>query len=198
MTHYYSAQAPEFELTNLLDDGVMRMLGGDDESAPRRRLLAMLHTAREEYRAEAALLTCSAVTRASMEWLRAEAGYPLVKIDEPMARLAVAAGRRVGVVATFEPTVATTRQLLEDADPRVDVVVECAPEALRALLAGDPATHDALFRDAVSRVSAKRVDAIVLAQVSMARLAAELSGTVRVPLFNSLDTSLDEVRRVLG
>lgn len=198
VTQYYAEKAPELDLTNLLDDGVMRMLGANDESRSQRRLLSMLDTAREEYEAEAALLTCSAVTRASMEWLRAAAGIPLVKIDEPMARIAVKAGRRVGVVATFEPTTSTTRRLLEEADPKVEVLIECARDALRALLAGDFASHDKLLSAAVHQIAARGVDAIVLAQVSMARLARELALTVPVPLFNSLDTSLSEVRRVLG
>jgi len=48
VTVYYSQQAPEYDLVNLLDDGVMRALGAEDQSAARRRLGAMLRTAREE------------------------------------------------------------------------------------------------------------------------------------------------------
>ena len=202
VTVYYSQQAPEYELVNLLDDGVMRVLGAEDQSAARRRLGAMLRTAREEYSAALAVLTCSAVTRETLAALREAAGYPILKIDEPIARRAVDACSRIGVLATFPPTLATMRHLLEDAaqecGKNVEILEELAADALKALLSGDVARHDACLLASVERLAARSPDAIVLAQVSMARLAGEAARRAGRPVFSSLETSLAEVRRILA
>ena len=118
----------------------------------------------------------------------------MFKIDEPMAQLAVACGKRVGVLATFPATLATTRGLLEEAEPGIAVVHEMEEDALKALLAGDRARHDELFLAAARRLAKREVEAVVMAQVSMARLQAEVEAIVGVPVFNSLETSLAAVR----
>src|SRR5688500_15143802 len=201
VTHYYTEHAPDVEITNLLDDGVMRVLGVSGPARPRQRLAEMLRTAREEYGAEAPLLTCSAVTRDVFDELRGAAGYPIVKIDQPMARLAVAAGQRIGVVVSFPPTADTTSALLQEAaieaGRSIELDLELTAEALQALLGGDLKKHDTLLLAAAGRVVARGVDAIVLAQVSMARLQPVLASRLAVPVYDSLTTSLEEILRIL-
>ena len=51
---------------------------------------------------------------------------------------------------------------------------------------------------AADDLAAQGVDAIVLAQVSMAHLAAPLKERTRLPVLSSLETSLVEVRRILS
>jgi Asp/Glu/hydantoin racemase len=156
--------------------------------------------AHAEYGAEAALLTCSAVPPGALEKLRQSAVIPLIKIDEPMARLAVTAGKRIGVLSTFPSTAETTRDLLlaaaSDAGVRIELVEELAAEALEALLAGDEQTHDRLFFEACERFRG-RADALVLAQVSMARLAEETGRRLGIPVFHSLASSLEAVKELL-
>lgn len=199
---YYKEAAPEIEVTNLLDDGVMRFFSSGDGAAAEDRLAAMLATAREVYGAEAALLTCSAVTPAMLESLRARAGIPVLKIDEPMAAAAVRAGRRLGVVVTFPPTLETTSRLIESAAEEAGVAVEIEarvlPDAYQALLAGDAARHDDLLLAAMDELALRGVDAIVLAQVSMARVVGRAVGRYRFPVFTSLETSLAAVRGALS
>lgn len=199
---YYAREAPEFDYVNLLEDGIMHVLDAGDQSRPHRRLLAMIETARDEYGAAGALVTCSALRRETLARLRESAGIPIVKIDEPMAREAVEAGPRIGVVVTFPPTAAVTRRLLEeaaaDAGKRIELIEEVSPEALQALLAGDLITHDTMLATAVHRCAGHMVDAIVLAQVSMARLGEELRDEIHTPIFTSLPSSLAEIRRVAG
>jgi Asp/Glu/hydantoin racemase len=179
---YYSEAAPELDLYNLLDDGLMRLLALHDPVPARRRLAEMIAVARDTYQVELALLTCSAVPRPTLDALRTAAGIPVLKIDEPMARAAVKAGRRLGVIVTFPPTVETARHLLLEADPTVDLTIELVPD-----LAAIPAAAERLAS----------LDAIVLAQVSMAPLAAGLRGRFSIPVFTSLDTSLAAVREAL-
>jgi Asp/Glu/hydantoin racemase len=182
---YYAEAAPDLDLVNLLDDGLQRLFALDEAGPAEHRLLEMIAAARDAYAAELALLTCSAVRRSTVEALRAAAGVPVLKIDEPMARAAVRAGRRLGVIVTFPPTVESTRRLLLDADPNVELAIE--------LVDGNWA-----IPAAAERLAARPVDAVVLAQVSMAPLAAGLRARLPVPVFTSLETSLAAVREALA
>ncbi len=194
VANYYTAHAADLDCVHLLDDGIMRFLAAQDYVRSENRFQAMVATARDTYGAALIMLTCSAVQKETMDALRVGAGIPLFKIDEPMAQLAVACGKRVGVLATFPATLATTRGLLEEAEPGIAVVHEMEEDALKALLAGDRARHDELFLAAARRLAKREVEAVVMAQVSMARLQAEVEAIVGVPVFNSLETSLAAVR----
>lgn len=199
VTNHYNAAAPEIRTINLLDDGVMELLGALDMRRAVRRLAEMVEKARTEYRAQAALVTCSAVSRAGMQELRSSTNIPIVKIDEPMARRAAASGRRIGIVATFPATVATTVELIHEAATfPIETTHILAADALQALLRGRVEEHDRLLLEAAQRAAAERIDALVLAQVSMARLEPLIRERVRVPVFSSLATSLDEVRALLA
>ena len=198
VSRYYAANEPGWTLVNLLDDGVMRRLDGRDTEGAERRLASMVSTAHQEYGAQSALITCSALSARGMGAIRAAAPVPVVKIDEPMARAAVLEGRRIGVLATFPATVETTRELLETAaGVPLEIQVELAAEALRALLDGGEAAHDAIFFQALDRLAAWRPDAIVLAQVSMARLHEAARRRAGVPVFSSLASSLDAMRAIM-
>jgi aspartate/glutamate racemase len=200
LMQYYGAEAPEFEIANLLEDGVLRMFSAGDYERAERRLGEMIATARDVYGAELAMITCSAVPRGVMDRLKSCARIPLIKIDDPMAAKAVRAGRRIGVAVTFRPTLEPTLRLLEgaarDAGAQVEWVPAVVPGAYDALLAGDAGRHDALLLGAIDEMAAGGVDAIVLAQVSMARVLPKITAGVRV--FSSLPASLEAVRAALG
>jgi Asp/Glu/hydantoin racemase len=200
VANYYAAQSPEIEFTNLLDDGVMRMLLAKEWDRALHRLNSLLKQALDEYGAEAAVLTCSAVPPEALQRLKRTAPIPLIKIDEPMARLAATVGKRIGVLSTFPSTAETTRELLfaaaREAGAKIELVEELAAGALKALLNGDQDTHDRLFLESCEKFRG-RVDALVLAQVSMARLADEVGRRLRVPVFNSLGSSFDAMKELL-
>jgi len=197
VANYFTAQAPELDCVHLLDDGIMRFLADQDHVRSENRFQSMAATARDTYGASLIVLTCSAVPRETMDALRVAAGVPLFKIDEPMAQLAAACGKRIGVLTTFPATLATTRSLLEEAEPGIAVVWEMEEQALQCLLAGDQAGHDELFLAAARRLAKRQVEAVVLAQVSMARLQSQVERIVQVPVFNSLATSLAAVRNAV-
>jgi Asp/Glu/hydantoin racemase len=199
---FYAASAPEFEITNLLDDGLLRLLKAQDMATAEARLYDMIKTARETYGSELAMITCSSVPQELAERLAENFRSPVLKIDYPMAQEAVRQGRRVGVAATFEPTLAPTRKLIERAAAasgvEVELVEEVAPEAYDALLTGDTARHDELLVALVERLQQRDVSAVVLAQVSMARVLPLLEGRARVPVLTSLHTSLGALREAIG
>ncbi len=102
VNRFYAAHAPQLDIYNLLDDGLMRYLDAVDMERADKRFISMLETARDEYGAEMAMLTCSAVPAATMTMLRAwDSSFPVIKIDEPMTAQAVAFGNKIGVLAPF-------------------------------------------------------------------------------------------------
>ena len=202
LMQFYAEAAPELEITNLLDDGLLRLLAAGRAGDVRRRLEEMLRAAAETYRPELAMVTCSSVSREMTESLAGDFDFPVLKIDYPMARRAVRAGRRIGVAATFPPTLVPTSRLLREAaaeaGTEIEIVEEVAPEAYRALLANDTGRHDELLSAAVENLQDKDVSTVVLAQVSMARALPLLSAQARVPVLTSLHTSLEAIRESLG
>src|SRR5919205_2113658 len=96
LMQFYAEAAPEFEVTNLLDDGLIRLLAAGRGEAVRRRLQELLRAAAETYRPELSMVTCSSVSKEMVDSLARDFTFPVLKIDYPMARRAVQAGRRIG------------------------------------------------------------------------------------------------------
>ncbi len=197
---FYSETAPELEITNLLDEGILRLFTQGRLMEAEDRLAEMIDTGRAAYGAELAMLTCSAVPRRIMENLRRERDFPILKIDDALARRAIEAGKKIGVVVTFAPTLETTCQLLTgaaaEAGVTIDILPVVLPEAYEALLAGDCAKHDELLRAAIQQLEEQGVDAIVLAQVSMARVLGLQDGN-KTLMLSSLHTSLRAIREAI-
>ena len=202
LARYYAAEAPELDITNLLDDGLLRYFKADDWTSAQRRLAAMLDLGIREYGAELAMLTCSAVPLAVVNALRASAAIAVLKIDDHMAQLAVKQCARIGVVVSFPPTLPTTVNLLKAAaaaEHKTVVLETCViPEALQALLHEDYARHDQLLVPAIHELAGRGVNGVVLAQVSMARVLPIVEPRLNVPVFNSLTSSLQAIRASLS
>jgi Asp/Glu/hydantoin racemase len=202
LMQFYGEAAPELEITNLLDDGLLRFLSASNLSSAQERLSDMITTASRVYDAELAMVTCSSVSKEMVQQLDAEFDLPVLKIDYPMARRAVrAGGKRIGVAATFAPTLVPTCKLLSEAaaeaGTEIEIIREVSTDAYKALLAGDTSSHDALLLDVVKRLEQQQVAVIVLAQVSMARILPQLEGRTSVPVLSSLHTSLEAIRAAL-
>ena len=120
------------------------------------------------------LVTCSSVG-GLVDVLAADAAIPVWRVDRAMAERAVSLGSSVGVLATLPTTLAPTTALVEqsarDADRAVTVVPRLCEGAFAALSRGDRARHDAIIADELDRLAGD-VDVVVLAQASMARVAA--------------------------
>ena len=202
LMQFYSEAAPDFRITNLLDDGLLRLLAAQNYAVARERLASMIETATQTYGAELAMITCSSVTKNMAEQLNDSFTIPVLKIDYPMARQAIEYGKRIGLAATFPPTIAPTTRLLNDAaaeaGTEIEIVEQVVAEAYQALLAGNPESHDELLLEGIKKLEQSNVSTIVLAQVSMARILPVLEDRISVPVLSSLHTSLDAIRDVLN
>lgn len=200
LTEFYRDNAPELDINNLLDDGVLRLFSRGDEREAEHRLADMICACRDSYGAELCVVTCSAVSRSMIARLSDATGVPTIKIDEVLAHQAVAAGPRLGVLVTFPPTRAVIQRLLQDAakeDGRpVELTFKLIPEAYEALGSGKYEQHDQHLLAGIGELAREPVDAIVFAQVSMARLLKKLPPTP-MPVLSSLPASLKAIRSTL-
>ncbi|YCK79685.1 aspartate/glutamate racemase family protein (plasmid) [Arthrobacter sp. D3-18] len=140
----------------------------------RRRLVNYARYA-EESGAQALLVSCSSIGEAAT----AAAGFvsiPVLRIDTPMATLAVLSGERIGVLATLSATLGPTTRLVQDSakgqNKSPTITAKKVDGAFTALRSGDRAKHDSLVLAAFSELAGE-CDVVVLAQASMARVIAD-------------------------
>ncbi|MBI4790062.1 MAG: aspartate/glutamate racemase family protein [Chloroflexi bacterium] len=181
---------------HVLDEPLLEQVRLDGSLKPGSiaQLQAHVKTA-ERIGAAAVLVTCSTLSP-GVEQIRA--GIRVFKIDEAMISKAVTMGSRIGVIATNQTTLNPTRQLLLDQAERMGKSVEAelswVDHALPALLDGDGQIHDQLVRERI-RDLADRVDVIVLAQASIARVLEIIPESDRaIPILASPNTAIERVR----
>ena len=166
----------EPDLVNLLDDSLSRDRATSTEltDSTYRRFDALGGYALS-VGADAILFTCSAFGPAIERVARA-VNIPVLKPNEAMFAEAIATGGRVGMLATFEPSIASMREEFETdaARARSNASLECVfvPGAMSALLAGRREQHDTMIADAANALS--HCTTIMLAQFSMASAAPAL------------------------
>ncbi len=193
---------PGVRLLHILDEPLLERVKQRGGLAPDDTARLRTHVALAEgVGAQAVLVTCSSISPA-VDGVRPGARIPVLKIDEAMVERAVASGNRVGVVATAITTLEPTRQALEvqavALGRRAETELVFVDGALPALLGGDGATHDRLVKAAVLEL-APRVDVVVLAQASMARVLDALPEAERpVPVLSSPHMALERLGQLLG
>jgi Asp/Glu/hydantoin racemase len=151
--------------------------------------------------ADAVLVTCSSIGP-GVPVARQLFDFPILRIDERMAERAVETGLRIGVIATLNTTLAPTVALLEETADRLGRQVQIesvlCEGAFEAVIAGDTGTHDRLVTARLTEL-AGAVDAIVLAQASMARVADALPAEARqAPILASPPLAMEQARDVLS
>jgi aspartate/glutamate racemase len=122
--------------------------------------------------ADGILFTCSAFGPAIERVARAVA-IPVLKPNEAMFAEAIKIGGKIGMLATFEPSIASMAAEFEadaaKADAEVTLQSVFVPDAMAALVAGDRDQHDRLVAEAAPALG--HCKAIMLAQFSMAPAA---------------------------
>lgn len=164
---------PEYRLTNIIDDGIIRdvIRCGEVTKPVIRRLIKYYQTA-DDMGADIILNTCSSVGEV-VDIARNIIDAPILKIDEPMAKHAVENHQTIGVIATLPTTLDPTIRLIQSQakllDKDVSIVEGLAEGAYHALIAGKRQEHDDLILK-IGQKLANQVDCIVLAQASMMRM----------------------------
>lgn len=147
--------------------------------------------------ADVVVCTCSTLGPI-VEELTAQVGWtevavPVLRVDRPMARVAVRMGRRIGVIAALESTLQPTTLLLEEEASRADVASELVAVSVSAAWAAFEAENQDSYLKQIAdaaRSIATSVDVIVLAQASMAGARA-LLGDLSVPVLASPELAVE-------
>jgi Asp/Glu/hydantoin racemase len=195
------AQLPHVDTFNIVDDSLVRAIGAKGAlTADIARRVEAYITSAEAGGADYILVTCSSIGPA-VEASAPFCAVPVLRVDQPMADAAVAAGRRIGVIATLPTTLNPTSDLVRRraalAGKEIELTSRLVDGAFAALMAGDAATHDALVGAALKDLSTQ-VDVILLAQASMARVVDTLAPEDRrVPIFASPPTAIAHLATVL-
>lgn len=185
---------PEATRMNLLDDSLSADLAASPhglDDAMTRRFVALADYA-VGAGAQGILFTCSAFGPCIAAVKQRHAAIPVLKPNEAMIDEAAALGLRIGLVATFGPTL---RSMPAEFPPGVELRTALAEGALEALNRGDAERHDALAAQAARHlVEAEGCRAIALAQFSLARARARVEAACGVPVLTTVDSAVRALR----
>lgn len=170
---------PGVKTFNIVDDSLVKnIMARNNEVTPSiyKRVADYVSSAQDSG-ADYVLVTCSSIG-AAVEAAAENSGVPVLRVDQPMADLAVQTGKRIGVIATLQTTLQPTGDLVKRratlAGKEIELTAKVCEGAFDALMSGDAATHDTIVANALRELS-KQVDVILLAQASMARVVDTLN-----------------------
>ncbi len=192
----FATRWPEAEAVDLLDASLSIDRAKDHDLTPRMfERFVELGGYAHRIGAEAILVTCSAFGPA-IERMARELPMPVLKPNEAMFREAIGRGRRIGMLATFAPSVLTMteefEQFVGEAGAQASletIVVEGAMDALRK---GDADRHNALIAARAPELA--HCDAIMLASRALAAVGA----AVKTPVLTAPDAAVDRIRAAIG
>jgi len=192
---------PEAEAVNLLDDGLTIDRAKDGEELSEKlieRFVALGRYAHERIGADGILVTCSAFGPAIDRMVDA-LPIPVVKPNEAMFREAIAAGDRIGMLATFAPAVVTMEaEFAEEAarlgsSARLETIL--VDDAMDPLRKGDAETHNRLIAERAPELA--HCDAILLAHFSTSRAASLVRQRVSKPVLSAPATAVGRLRQLV-
>lgn len=178
---------PEARLVNLLDDSL-----SVDRASEKHLTDALIErfvrlgTYAHSIDAQGILVTCSAFGPA-IDLLAQSVPVPVLRPNEAMFHAAVAAGSRIGMIATFGPAIVTMTEEFRDYVAKVGSSAELktilVEDAMTALRKGDAETHNRLIAERAPELG--DLDAIMLAHFSTSRAAAATEKQVWVPVLTA-------------
>ncbi|MFN3945784.1 MAG: arylsulfatase [Allosphingosinicella sp.] len=177
---------------NILDDRLPTALA-DPQSRDRLgdRFIALVGYAAAAG-TDAVLFTCSAFGPYIRRAGRAFPAIPVLRPNEGLVEEAAAHGGRIGLVATFAPTLAS---MPAEFPATLEVRPIYVEGALEALNAGDGDRHDRLIAEAVGRAD---VDVAAIAQFSAARAAGPVRDFTGKPVLTTPDSAVRKLIQALS
>jgi len=190
---------PDAVLANLLDDSLSTDLAREGALSPAmtERFLTLARYA-ASCGADGILFTCSAFGPCIDACASELAPMPVLKPNEAMIDEAVAhagASGRIGLLATFAPTLATMPAEFAAVAPQVTLVPALASDALAALNRGDAAAHDRLAAEAARPLEG--CDVVALAQFSLSSAASLVAQTTGRTVLTTPDSAVRKLQRLL-
>ncbi len=191
----------DIKVFNIVDDSLIKNTIERGELTPdtSRRVVDYIGSA-EAGGADFVLATCSSIG-AAVEIGAALSTIPVLRVDQPMADLAIEIGTKIGVVATLSTTLEPSGDLVRRraivAGKEIQLTSRLCDGAFEALLGGKPELHDQKVAAVLKELS-NEVDVILLAQASMARVVAQLSEEdKKVPILTSPELAIKHIAQIL-
>ncbi|MDP2419168.1 MAG: aspartate/glutamate racemase family protein [Hydrogenophaga sp.] len=187
---------PQTQRMNLLDDSLSADLvrSGQGLDAAMHQRFEMLAAYAESTGAQAILFTCSAFGPCIEAVAARRPHMPVLKPNEAMVTEAVGQGGRIGLIASFAPTLAS---MPPEFPAGTDLFTVLAEGAMQALNEGDTARHDALVVQAAQSLARQGCRVIALAQFSMARAQVAVQQAVGLPVLTTPGSAVRELRQRL-
>lgn len=200
LTDLFEELLPEAEVIHFVDSDVLATVMREESisEASTNRMVRMAQAA-EEAGADVVFSACSSLGP-TMKAARESVSVPVVQIDEGMALRAAEKAKAIGVLATVPTTLEPTAGLIEAKAARlgkdVALVRKLCEGAFETLMGGDRERHDRMVVENALEL-APRVELIVLAQASMARLASRIARETGLEVLTSPRLGVEYVRQTL-
>lgn len=184
----FDAFWPEAERAHILDDSLSRDRAAGRDTSGRIHGLA-------DYAlgigADALLFSCSAFGQAISE-VRKRLQIPVFKPNEAMFDRALGMGLRVGMLATFIPSIGSMEDEFYAAAPEGATITTIYVEGARqASDHGDTARHDRLIAEGLTGLH--DIDVILLAHFSMSSAAELCVQNCSVPVLTAPDSAVQKL-----
>lgn len=188
---------PDARRMHLMDDSLSSDLaaggGGLDEAMHRR--FAVLGDYVVACGCDGILFTCSAFGPCIEAVAAQHADIPVLKPNEAMVDEAVQSGQRIGLLASFAPTLASMPDEFPAGTP---LDVQLVAEAMAALNAGHAEAHDTAALAGARQLVERGAQVIALAQFSLARAAPLIREQLGVPVLTTVDSAVRRLRERLA
>jgi Asp/Glu/hydantoin racemase len=190
---------PEAETINLLDDGLsIDRAREDDLSESLLDRFVDFGQYGQRMGAAGILITCSAFGPA-IDKLAGTVQVPVLKPNEAMFQAAIMQGSRIGMLATFAPSVKTMTDEFEEylarARKKATLTTIVVEDAIQLLKGGDPESHNRLVAGRAPEFAG--YDAVMLAHFSTSRAAAAVRTVLDVPVLTAPDTAVERMRSLV-
>ncbi len=187
---------PEADVINLLDDSLPADRGHSaDPSEPVARRIAALGDYAVAAGCHGILYSCSAFG-AAIEGVQRCLKIPVLKPNEAMFESALNAGSRVGMLATFGPSVASMEaefRMTAQAERRTAVIRSVlVAGAMDALKSGDEKAHNELVAEAA--LSLTDCDVVLLAHFSTSLARDAVAAKLSCPVLTSPESAVRKLR----
>ena len=188
---------PECQRMNVLDDSLSSDLARSSQGldAAMHRRFEDLAAYVERAGVQAILFTCSAFGPCIEAVAARRPDMPVLKPNEAMVADAATIGRRVGLIASFAPTLVS---MPSEFPAGVEVIPDMAEGAMEALNQQQFERHDEIVVASALRLVNQGCDVIALAQFSMARAQAAVRHVVQLPVLTTPGSAVAYLRQRLG
>ena len=194
----FSQIFPETEVINLLDEGLL--IDFDDTLTPKLlRRMSRLVEYSADHGANAIALACS-VYAPAVDTIKQLVDIPLVSSYGPVMADAVAAGPKVGIIASVPATIRDAEHYLRQTAAEHEVQVEPFPRLAEDLIPVLRHQGEAAFKKRLSEevnALAEQVDAVLLGQFSFSTALDYISSRCPVPVLSAPHSSARRLKDLL-